>query len=185
MAITEKVQSMVGVTPSHSNEDREQIRQEARTKATTQWFELVLDHHMELEALFAKVESANSASARALAQKELEILITGHSIAEEAIIYPLMKIETSSMDATHAFAEQANAKVKMVELDNIADKMSDEYNDKLEEIRKAVVHHMIEEERDFFPELQEQADASTNKKITDHYRMEFDRYTMQTRDMAA
>jgi hemerythrin superfamily protein len=185
MAITEKLESMVGVTPSHSNEDREQIRQEARAKATSQWFKLVLDHHMQLEGLFAKVKSTNSAQARVLAQKELEVLITGHSIAEEAIIYPVMKLETSSMDATHAFAEQAVAKVKMVELDNIADKMSQEYNDKLEEIRKAVVHHMVEEERDFFPELQEESDATTNKKISEHYRMEFDRYTMQTQSIAA
>jgi iron-sulfur cluster repair protein YtfE (RIC family) len=180
MAIAEKIQNMVGITPSHSDEEREQIRQEARGKATTKWFSLVLDHHMELEKLFAKVKAANSSTARAAAQKELAVLITGHSIAEEAIIYPAMKIETSSMDAIHAFAEQAMAKVKMVELDNIADKMSKVYSDKLEEIRSAVLHHMIEEEQDYFPELQDKSDSSINKKISEHYQSEFNRYVQKS-----
>jgi iron-sulfur cluster repair protein YtfE (RIC family) len=180
MAISEKVQSMVGITPSHTDEEREQIRKEATSKATTQWFKLVLEHHKNLETLFAKVKNATSLTAKTAAQKELALLLTGHSIAEEAIVYPDMKIETSSMDATHAFTEQAMAKVKMVELDNITDKMSKEYDDKLEEIRSAVTHHMIEEERDYFPELQEKANAATNKKITDHYQMEFNRYMQKS-----
>jgi hemerythrin superfamily protein len=178
MQIAEKIQSMAGVTPTHSNDEREQIRQEAKSQAKTKWFKAILEHHQQIENLFDELKNAHDASARNSLQKELMALLTGHSIAEEAIVYPFMKIETSSMDATHAYAEQSLAKVKMVELDSIKNKMGKEYDDKVEEIRKAVTHHMIEEERDFFPELQEKSDASINKKISDHYEMEFERYSL-------
>ena len=176
MNLVEKVQEMVGVTPSYTTQEREKIRTQAHQKATTQWFSQVLEHHTKIEEAFAAVKSANSATTRADAQKKLGALLTGHSIAEEAIIYPFIKLEVSSMDATHAYAEQSVAKVEMVALDGIKDKMSMEYTDKLEEIRKAVLHHMVEEERDFFPALQDKVDAVKNTKITQQYKMEFERY---------
>lgn len=185
MHVAEKVQSMIGMTPSFTAQERETIRAEARRQATTTWFNLVLDHHALIEDSFAAVKDASSATARAAAQRELMALLTGHSIAEEAIIYPLMKLETFARQATHAYAEQSLAKVEMVALDGIADKMSEEYETKLEEIRAAVTHHMIEEERDFFPELQKKADAAKNKKITQHYVTEFDRYMPETKLMRA
>lgn len=177
MAITEKVQSMVGITPIHSEEERERIRQEAQSKATAKWFRAILEHHQQIEVPFDDLKNGATAAARAKVQKELTALLTGHSIAEEAIIYPFMKMETSSLDATHAYAEQSFAKIKLVELDSIPDKMSKEYNNKVDEICKAVTHHMIEEERDFFPDLQDKADATVNRKMTSHYHMEFDRYS--------
>lgn len=180
MTVAEKVQSMAGVTPSHTAQERETIRSEARSKATTTWFKLVLEHHVLIEEAFAALKDATTSPARAAAQKELMALLTGHSIAEEAIIYPFMKLETSGRQATHAYAEQALTKVELVALDSIVDKMSEEYDDKLEEIRAAVMHHMIEEERDFFPELQKKADAAKNKKITLHYTLEFNRYMPQS-----
>lgn len=185
MSVAEKVQSLVGITPSYTAQERETIRAEARRQATSTWFNLVLDHHVQIEEAFAAVKDADNATARATAQKELMTLLTGHSIAEEAIIYPFMKLETSAREATHAYAEQALAKTELVALDSIPDKMSRDYDDKLEEIRMAVTHHMIEEERDFFPELQKKADPAKNKKITQHYTMEFDRYMPGTRQINA
>ena len=176
MSLIQKAQEMVGMTPSYSNVEREKILEEARKKATSTWFNSVLDHHIEIEAAFDAVKDAKSTTARAAAQKKLAEILTGHSIAEEAIIYPFMKMETSAGHATHAYAEQSLAKIEMAVLDEIADKMSKEYNDKLEKICEAVTHHMIEEERDFFPELQDKASAAQNKKISQHYKMEFDRY---------
>ena len=176
MSFAEKAQQIVGITPSHTNVEREAIRAEAKKNATTTWFNQILEHHMIIEQTFDAVKDAKSLAARTEAQKKLMILLTGHSIAEEAIVYPFMKLDTSSKDAIHAYAEQSLAKIELVGLDEISDKMSKAYDDKLEEIRLAVVHHMIEEERDFFPELQEKADNAENTKISKHYNMEFERY---------
>ena len=176
MSVVEKMQEMVGMTPNYTSQEREKIRSEARTHATAKWFTMVLEHHKQIEAAFAAVKQAASATERAAAQEKLATLLTGHSIAEEVIIYPFMKLETSAMDAKHAYAEQSMAKMELVALDTIANKMSQEYTDKLEEIRLAVTHHMIEEERDFFPELQKKASAAENTKITQQYEKEFSRY---------
>lgn len=176
MRSIEKVQEFIGVTPSHEKAEREEVRAMARKKATSAWFRQVLDHHEMIEAAFDAVKQARSNTARLAAQKELMHLLTGHSIAEEAIIYPFMQMDTSARHATHAYAEQALAKVGMAELDAIKDKMSEEYEEKLDSICKAVLHHMIEEERDFFPELQKKADSAHNQKISQQYKAEFIRY---------
>ena len=176
MSLAEKAQQIVGITPSHTNVEREAIRTEAKKNATTTWFALILEHHAEIEQTFDAVKDAKSLTARTEAQKKLMGLLTGHSIAEEAIVYPFMKLDTSAKNAVHAYAEQSLAKMELVGLDEIPDKMSKAYEEKLEEIRMAVVHHMIEEERDFFPELQEKADNAENAKISKHYKMEFERY---------
>ena len=176
MSLSEKMQQAIGIIPSHTHAEREEIRAEAKKNATTTWFNLILDHHAEIERTFDEVKDAKSLSIRIEAQKQLMALLTGHAIAEEAIVYPFMKIDTSARDAMHASAEQALAKMEMVALDEIADKMSQAYEIKLDEIRMAVVHHMIEEERDFFPELQSKADGVENSKITKQYKTEFNRY---------
>lgn len=176
MTVAEKVQQLVGVTPTYTTEERESVRQEANSKATSQWFKQVLAHHVVLEKAFADVKAASTATTRKAAQEKLGLILMGHAIAEEAIVYPFMKLDTSSSDATHAYNEQVMVKIEMVKLDSIADKMSDEYDTKLEEIRTAVEHHMIEEERDFFPELQDKVDSVTNQKISEQYQMEFKRY---------
>ncbi len=172
----EKAQEMIGMTPTYDDHQRAAIRAEAKRHATSTWFKTILDHHEAIEAAFQAVKEASNATQRARLQTELAGLLTGHSIAEEAIIYPFMKLEDSASDAKHAYAEQALAKMQMVALDQIKDKMSEEYTNKLEEIHDAVLHHMIEEERDFFPKLQEKATPAQNRKMTQHYADEFSRY---------
>ena len=176
MSLSERAQQILGVTPSHTNVEREDVRTKAKKEATATWFTLILQHHEEIESTFDAIKDAKTLNARTAAQKKLMTLLTGHSVAEEAIVYPFMKLETSAMNATHAYAEQALAKVELVALDEIPDKMSKKYEEKLEEIRSAVVHHMIEEERDFFPELQSKVKHDEHAKITRHYKMEFERY---------
>jgi hemerythrin superfamily protein len=185
MSITDKAKELVGITPTYTKEQRESIRREARSKATSTWFTTILDHHVAIERAFDAVKTATNARMRAKAQMQLASLLTGHSNAEEAIIYPFMKLETSASSAKHAYNEQALAKMQMVALDEITDKMSKEYDTKLEEIRTAVLHHMVEEERDFFPELQNKASAVQNRKITQHYQMEFERYMAKEEALAA
>lgn len=176
MPVVEKLKEMVGMTPTYTTEEREQIRTDARTAAKAGWFNMVLDHHVAIESAFAAVKAAKDAAGRAAAQKKLEVLLTGHSNAEEAILYPAMSLKTSSTDAKHAYAEQAMAKMEMVALDEIPDKTSRAYDDKLEEIRLAVQHHMVEEERDFFPSLAKDVDSAMSAKMTELYKAEFSRY---------
>jgi len=173
MAILDKV--IAAVTPPESDEERAEVRARARSVAGTGWLAMVLDHHVEIEDAFAAVKNAPSAATRRAAQKRLAAILTGHSNAEESVIYPAMALNGEKTHSAKAYTEQSAAKVQMSALEDL-DPMSQDYLDKLEHIRGAVVHHMYEEEGTWFPELREKVDATMQAKITRRYREEIERY---------
>ena len=173
MSLIDKV--VAAIVPPESDEARMQARTKARAVAGTGWLSHILDHHQQIEQAFEAVETASSATARRNAQKWLGAILTGHSIAEETVIYPAMALTEQKAHAGHAYTEQSGAKVQMAALDDL-DPMSQDYLDKLEHIRGAVAHHVYEEEGTWFPALRAQADPERQGRMTRKYREEFDRY---------
>jgi hypothetical protein len=183
MSILDKV--VAAVTPLESEEERAEARAKARNAATDgDWLSLVLDHHLQIEAAFAAVKAATDAPSRVGAQKRLALLLTGHSIAEEAVIYPALVKADEEAHSTKAYTEQSAAKVQMGLLEDL-DPMSQEYEDKLEHIRGAVAHHVYEEEGNWFVDLKNKLPPSDQTKITFRYQEEFSRYTRDSEDTAS
>jgi len=177
MSMLDKV--VAAVMPPESDEQRAEARAKARNAATdSDWLSLVLDHHEQIEAAFSAVKAASEAVSRRAAQKRLAVLLTGHSIAEEAVIYPALVKADEQGHATKAYTEQSGAKVQMALLEDL-DPMSQEFLDKLEHIRGAVAHHVYEEEGNWFVELKEKLPPADQTKITFRYSQEFSRYTGQ------
>jgi hemerythrin superfamily protein len=182
MSILDKVVS--AVTPEASDDERMEARAKARTLSKGQgWLALVIDHHEQIEGAFAAVAAAPSATTRRAAQKELAVLLTGHSIAEEAVLYPAMALSDQKGHAGEAYTEQSAAKVQAAALDDL-DPMSQDYLDKLEHLRAAVAHHVYEEESAWFPKLRAIGDAAKQTYLTKHYREEFDRYVGSVQEAA-
>jgi len=174
MSIIDKVVS--AVTPLESDEARREARAKAHSTARPDdWLSLVLQHHEQIEAAFAAVKSASSAAAQTAAQKKLGIVLTGHSNAEESVIYPAMTKADEKGHAGTAYTEQAAAKTQMALLEGLTP-MTQEYLDKLEHIRGAVSHHMYEEEKHWFIELHEKVPHADQAKLTQRYQEEFSRY---------
>ena len=174
MSILDKI--VAAVTPLESDEDRRDARLKARGLATQGgWLDMVLDHHEMIEHGFAAVRSAAPAD-RPAAQKRLGVILTGHSIAEESVLYPALVDAGDQGSATMAYTEQAAAKTQMALLEKL-DPASQEYMDKLEHIRGAVLHHMYEEEGTWFAELGEKASQIDQAKLAQRYTEEFERYT--------
>ena len=174
MTILDKV--IAAVTPTEDSDKNREARAKAQAAAgSTGWLAMVLDHHKQIEAAFAAVKNAQSATARKTAQKWLATILTGHSIAEEAVLYPAMANTDQKSHATEMYTEQSAAKIQMAALDDL-EPMSQDYLDKLEHIRGAVAHHVAEEEGEYFLKLKETANAAMNSKLTRQYREEFDRY---------
>ena len=174
MSVLDKV--IAAVTPPESEQTRQEARAKARAAATSgDWLSAILTHHEQIEAAFAAVKSATTAATRIAAQKKLGIILTGHSIAEESVIYPALTVVNEKGHATMAYTEQAAAKTQMALLENLAP-MTQDYLDKLEHIRGAVAHHVYEEEGTWFLELKEKAPKSDQAKLTERYREEFERY---------
>jgi hypothetical protein len=175
MSIFDKV--VAAVTPPESEQARAEARAKAQSAATAgDWLSLVLDHHRQIEAAFDAVMAAREPLSRTAATKRLAIILTGHSIAEESVLYPALAAEADEKGhAMMAYTQQAGAKLEMAELENLAP-MSQEYVDKLEHIRGAVAHHVYEEEGTWFLEIKEKLPADMQAKLTERYEEEFERY---------
>lgn len=174
MSIVDKV--VAAITPPESEQARVEARVKARAAAVPGgWLEAVLDHHQQIEAAFAKVEAANSAGARRLAQEELAGILTGHSLAEETVLYPAMATRDQKAHSEMAYVEQSAAKVQLAALEEL-DPMGQDYLDKLGHVRGAVLHHIYQEEGTWFPALLEEGDAVLQTRLTSRYHEEFSKY---------
>jgi hemerythrin superfamily protein len=167
---------MAAVTPMENDDSRNEARAKAKTAArSAQWLALVLQHHEHIEAAFAAVKAATTSAACMEAQKALANVLMGHSIAEEAVLYPALALLDEKSDAETAYAQQADAKIEMAVLDKLTP-LTKEHAAKLESIRAAVAHHVYEEEGTWFLDLAQKASADAQAKIAKQYREEFDKY---------
>ena len=174
MGIVDKVIS--AVTPPESDEARAEARLKARAAATPgDWLSMVLDHHLQIESAFAAVKAATDAATRRAAQKRLAVILTGHSIAEEAVLYPALADAGEKGHSGTAYTEQSAAKVQMALLDEM-DPMSQDYVDKFGHLEGAVLHHVYSEEGNWFLDLKEKVPAAMQAKLAARYQEEFTRY---------
>jgi hypothetical protein len=170
---------VAAVAPPESEEARAEARSKAQAAAGDgDWLSLVLQHHQQIEAAFAAVKSATDPSGRLAAQNKLATLLTGHSIAEEAVLYPALAKAGEEAHSTKAYTEQSAAKMQMGLLEDLPP-MSQEYLDKLEHIRGAVAHHVYEEEGNWFLDLKKKLPAGDQTKLTFRYKEQFSRYMNQ------
>lgn len=168
-------QAKAAIMPMESTQDRADARNRIRDMASPGgWLSTILDHHLLLERAFDDTRSASGMD-RKSRLKQLEILVTGHAIAEEAAIYPTMADNGEKGEATHAYSEQATVKMQMAELDKL-DPSSQEFVDKLDKIQDAVEHHMYEEEGTWFPDLVRSASPEDQQEMADHYNEAFSRF---------
>ena len=174
MSILDKM--VAAVTPLESAEARLKAREKAMGLAKSgDWLAQILDHHRQIEALFAAVKSATTAAARRAAQKRLALVLTAHSIAEEAAVYPALAADKQVGHAELAYQEQSAAKMEMGLLERL-DPMSQDYLDKLGHIEGAVAHHVYSEEGTWFAKLADDLSTEDTARVTARYREEFERY---------
>lgn len=174
MSIVDKV--IAAVAPPESEKDRAEARARATAAAEPgDWLSLVLDHHIELEDAIAAVEDMTTAEERSDAFKEFAVLLTGHSIAEEGVLYPGLSANSETGHADMGYTEQAMVKMQMAALEKL-DPLSQEFENKLEHVKSALLHHMYEEEGNWFLDLKKKSSPEEQDVMTVRYAEEFDRY---------
>ena len=168
--------AIAAATPPVSPEKRAEAHAKARAAARPgDWLSLILDHHEAIERAFAELKSGTTVEARRAAQKKLGTLLTGHSMAEEGVIYPALAHAGHKISADMAYVEQVAAKMQMAALERM-DPLSQDYADKLGHLEGAVLTHVYQEESAWFPKLHEEAPAVDQEMATRRYREEFERY---------
>ncbi|WP_300578421.1 hemerythrin domain-containing protein [Phenylobacterium sp.] len=153
MSIVDKV--LGAATPPESDEKRAEATAKARAAARPgDWLSAALDHHDQIRSCFDACRAAQDGPSRVQAMKQLALVLNGHALAEEVVLYPALAKAHEKAHAGLAYTEQTTAKMQMAELERISPE-DDAWVDKLEHIRGAVLHHIFEEESVWFPELKD------------------------------
>jgi hypothetical protein len=187
MSIIDK--ALGAITPPESDEKRAEATAKARAAAQgDDWLSLALDHHDLIRSAFEACRVATQPADRVEAMQRLGQLLTGHSIAEEVVLYPALAKAGEKHHAGLAYTEQTTAKMQMAELERI-DPATPEWADKLEHIRGAVLHHIFEEEGTWFLKIKAEYDDQAH--LNRRFREEAERHVdtgvkaAETRSFAA
>lgn len=125
--------------------------------------DLIMQDHREVERLFEELRS--HPEERPLLVPTLTSLLTAHSRAEEAEVYPAARNEADEADeVAHSQAEHAQAEQILAELAE-ADPGSDQFDKVLAELMEAVNHHVEEEESTVLPGLRERLDDNRRAEL--------------------
>lgn len=138
------------------------------------WLSCAFEHHDQIRAAFETAWRAPPGGARVAAMKGLAVVLNGHSLAEEVVLYPALCAIDAVKHADAAYAQQTEAKIQMAELERLSPQNPD-WLAQLELIQAAVLEHMEQEESTWFLEIKE--GYPDQAKLTARYREEFERYT--------
>ncbi|TWV45959.1 hemerythrin domain-containing protein [Streptomyces misionensis] len=109
--------------------------------------ELILQDHRRMEDLFRLMRSVEAD--RAVALQEFAGLLIAHALAEEAKVYPALKRykDIDDEEVEHGEHEHDEGNKALLDLLEVKEVGSEEWDSKLEALVEAVTHHTDEEER--------------------------------------
>jgi hemerythrin superfamily protein len=125
--------------------------------------DLIMQDHREVERLFEELKS--HPEKRPLLVPVLTSLLTAHSRAEEAEVYPVAIDEAGeSEEVEHSQEEHAQAEQLLERLAE-ADPQSPAFDEILTEVVEAVTHHVEEEESTVLPGMREKLDQGRLEEL--------------------
>lgn len=109
--------------------------------------EVILKDHRTMEELFRRMRSVEADRAGAL--EKFSALLIAHGEAEEAEVYGALKRfkNVDDEEVEHGEEEHAEGNKALLALLEVGDVGSEEWDSRLEDLVKAVSHHLDEEER--------------------------------------
>lgn len=144
----------------------------ARTAAGRDPFDALARDHREMLALLAKMERTDAALGRTQRLLRLKRRLTAHALAEEDIIYPLLREQANEVeDARHLYGEHAEMKVLLRALEQMPPD-APQWGDKVRELRTLVEGHARHEEEIDFPKLRSMLDEGALAKLSGHVQRE-------------
>ena len=117
--------------------------------------DFLLSQHREAEQLFAELGAAGG-EARKEAFERLVRLLAVHETAEEEVVYPAVRASVDDGDrlADVRTAEEAEAKQALANLEETGPEGA-EFPQQLETVKRLVLEHARNEEREIFPALRQ------------------------------
>lgn len=126
----------------------------------------ILRDHAEIKALFGQVQAA-AGQAKRDTFHQLVRKIAVHETAEEEVVRPLTRRAPGGDEVADArLREEAKGKDVLSQLEDM-DVESGEFDRRLEEFRREVIHHAENEERDEHPKLQQAVSEQRLRELYD------------------
>jgi hemerythrin superfamily protein len=127
---------------------------------------LIVQDHRDMQQIFNRLRSGQGD--RRLLFQQMAALLTAHSRAEEAEVYPAIAEAGESDVVVHAREEHAEADELLTGLREM-DADSAEFEQNLNKLIDAVLHHMQEEESSALPALRDGADSRRLAALADAF----------------
>jgi hemerythrin superfamily protein len=129
--------------------------------------DLIMADHREVERLFEELKQ--HPEKRPLLAPVLSALLTAHSRAEEAEVYPVARSEAGETEeVAHSQEEHELAEELLVRM-NECDPESPEFDEVLQELVDAVTHHVQEEESTVLPGMKSRLDDARRMELGDAF----------------
>ncbi|MBT2452346.1 hemerythrin domain-containing protein [Streptomyces sp. ISL-43] len=126
---------------------------------------VILKDHRTMEELFRRMRSVEADRAGALAK--LSALLVAHGEAEEAEVYGALKRfrDVDNEEVEHGAEEHAEGNEALLALLEVSEVGSDQWDSRLEDLVKAVSHHIDEEERTILNGARENVPAERRAEL--------------------
>ena len=125
--------------------------------------DLIMQDHREVERLFDELKT--HPEQRRLLIPTLTSLLTAHSRAEEAEVYPVARDEAGEAEeVAHSQEEHAQAEQLLARLAQ-TDPEASEFDEVLDDLVEAVTHHVEEEESTVLPGMRERLDDARRAEL--------------------
>lgn len=138
----------------------------AKTGGGDAFAELTADHKRMLAAIEAAIEARGGARMPMLIA--IKAGLAKHAMAEEDVIYPLLRDRTGAGDAVdRLYCEHGDMKTELYRIETALETGDDEgYRRAMQALRDEVATHAQDEETTQFPRLREVLDATKRAAVT-------------------
>ena len=161
--------------PAQPSERRIKARSKARDLGQhCEWLRLVVEQHEQIERAIEQLAAAPDGASARRTQQALARMLTSHSAAEEAVLYPAMANLRQKAHAMAAFSNQARVKVHLAALETLEPRTA-AYRAALDRLKEVVSEHVFDEECSWFPALARTDDAALQARLSARYVAEFER----------
>jgi hemerythrin superfamily protein len=122
--------------------------------------------HEEVARLFEAIESADGAAEKKDRFLELACMLVGHDRIEREIFYPVCE-EAMGLAGERGDALVEHGVIKFSLYEANAALGQDDFDLKLRALKEMVEHHVAEEEREFFPRVEQALDVDSLEFLTE------------------
>jgi hypothetical protein len=135
------------------------------------------DHEKQRLLLKILVNTSGSSDSRKTYFAELKAELNNHAVAEERYFYaPLMKFDNTIEPSRHAIAEHHEID-ELIEKVEQADMSSAAWLAHMKNLEHKVLHHLSEEEQEFFQQAGKVLSDSQKSTLADQYQQEMSAQT--------